>query len=76
MHVKLIPKNYIMNIVYERIEKNIPYDTNLNPYKKDYLLETLKYFENLEEYEKCHIINNFLKERFNHNINYNKKGAL
>ncbi|MCK9475574.1 MAG: hypothetical protein M0R46_06640 [Candidatus Muirbacterium halophilum] len=70
MSIKLTPKNYVMNIIYERIKENIPYDINLNPYKKEYLLETLKYFENLEEYEKCHIINKFIKERFNHQFNY------
>lgn len=59
--------------VFIRINKNIPYNTQLKPYTKKFILEITKYFEDKEEYEKCHILNLFIKSRFDHESNYESK---
>lgn len=69
-NIKLKTKYSVMNNFYERISSDKLFDNNLNVYKIDQLDELRLYFENLEEYEKCQIIKNFIDKRFNHELNY------
>jgi hypothetical protein len=61
-----------MNEVYQRIFENKPFDKNLKPYKESLIRDTLLYFEEKEDYEKCQVISNFLNQRFNHVTNFLK----
>jgi hypothetical protein len=70
INLKLKTKYSIMNEIYENISKNKLFDDNLNVYTMDKLNELCIYFENLEEYEKCQVIKNFIDNRFNHKLNY------
>ena len=71
-YIKLRTLNSFMNEIYQRISENKPFDINLKPYKESQIKEVLEYFEDREDYEKCHIISNFLNKRFNHVTNYLK----
>lgn len=62
--------NYLMNSSYERINLGKFYDLNFKPYDKDFVEKMIYYFEEIEEYEKCKILLDFSKERFNHEKNY------
>lgn len=62
--------DYLMNSNYERINKGKCYDINFKPYEKDVVEKMIVYFEQREEYEKCKILLDFSKERFNHEKNY------
>jgi hypothetical protein len=59
-----------MENIYNRICENKPFDEKLKPYSKKDLKKLLFYLEQKEEYEKCQIVNNFIKERFNHKYNF------
>ena len=62
----------VMKETYNRVESNKCFDIKLKPYKKDFLEKVLFYFEEKEEFEKCVIINNFINQRFSHELNYIK----
>jgi len=59
-----------MDEMYDRILQNKPFDSRLKPYSKNNLKQLLSYLEQIEEYEKCQIINIFIKKRFNHKYNF------
>ena len=67
---KIRSNEFIMKETYNRIESNKCFDIKLKPYKKDFLEKLLLYFEEKEEFEKCVVINNFIKKRFNHKLNF------
>lgn len=69
---KLKTLNSFMIEIYNRISKDKPFDDKLKPYKKSQIEEVLEYFEDREDYEKCQIISDFIKKRFNHVTNYLK----
>ena len=73
MRFKVKGKDFIMEETFERINSNKHFNKNLIPYKEKLLIETLKFFEEKEDYEKCEIINNFIKNRFNHEVGYKLK---
>jgi hypothetical protein len=50
--------------IFERISNGIPYDKNLKPYSKIQIELTLSHFIEIEEYEKCQIIHEFMNQRF------------
>jgi hypothetical protein len=56
--------------VFNRCKQNRPYSKKLEIYSEKYLKFILKELEYLEEYEKCHFLNQFIKERFDHKKNY------
>lgn len=56
--------------VFNRCKENRPYSKKLEIYSEKYLKFILKELEYLEEYEKCHFLNQFIKERFDHEKNY------
>ena len=58
--------------IFERVSIGLPYDKNLKPYSKVQLELALNHFIEVEEYEKCKIIDDFIKNRFNHEDNYYK----
>ena len=60
----------VMNEIYDRILLNKPFDKNLRPYTKKEVKMALFFFEDREEYEKCKIINDFIKKRFSHGVEY------
>jgi hypothetical protein len=64
----------VMCEVFNRISQNKPFDKKLRPYNKKLIEETINYFISLEEYEKCELLNGFLKERFNHQVLNKKNG--
>lgn len=73
MRFKVKPANFLMEETLERIKSNKHFDRNLIPYKEKFLIKTLKFFEEKEEFEKCKIIHNFIKIRFNHEVGYKLK---
>ena len=70
--IRLRTLESVMNEIYQRVNLNKPFDKNLEPYSKKKLEETLNYFEEKEEFEKCQILNQFINERFNHGVDYLK----
>ena len=62
--------SYLMNSTYDRINKGKYYDISFKPYTIDFIEKIMYYFEEREEYEKCKILLDFSKERFDHEKNY------
>jgi hypothetical protein len=58
--------------VFERISSGKPYGKNLKPYTQIEIESSIRSFIEDEQYEKCGVLNSFLKERFNHELNYIK----
>ena len=71
-YTKLKTLNSFMNEIYIRIAHDKPFDYKLKTYKESQIKEVLEYFEDREDYEKCQIISDFIKKRFNHVTNYLK----
>ena len=69
---KLKSYDNLMILSYQRILKGFTLDEKLKPYSKEFLNKILNYFEEREMYEECAFISNFIKQRFDHNLNYNK----
>jgi hypothetical protein len=57
-------------IVFNRVKSGTPYDRKLKLYSEKYLIKVVKKLEEEEEYEKCSILSGYIKERFNHELNY------
>lgn len=57
-------------IVFNRVNIGTPYDRKLKLYSKNYLKKVVKYLEEEEEYEKCYLLIEYIKFRFNHELNY------
>jgi len=57
-------------IVFNRVKSGTPYDRKLKLYSEKYLIKVVKKLEEEEEYEKCSILSEYIKERFNHELNY------
>ena len=53
--------------IFERISKGITYDEELNNYSKLVIESCIRQFLIDEEYEKCSVLNNYIK-----NLNYSK----
>jgi len=66
-------KDVLMKETFNSVKKGEVLDSNSKPYEEHFLKEVLQFFENIEEYEKCEIINNYIKNRFNHNVGYKLK---
>lgn len=62
--------NYLMNSSYDRINQGKYYDVSFKPYTMDFIEKLTYYFEEREEYEKCKVLLDFSKERFDHEKNY------
>lgn len=61
---------YLMNSCYERISSGKYYDISFKPYTMEFIGKIISYFEEREEYEKCKVLLDFSKERFDHEKNY------
>ncbi len=72
MKYKLKSYDNLMNTSYQRIVSGFTFDESFKPYSKEFLEKLLNYFEEKEMYEECAFLNNFIKQRFNHDLNYNK----
>jgi hypothetical protein len=59
-----------MNSCFERIKEGKCYDMSFNPYTMEFIDKIISYFEEKEEYEKCKVLLDFSKERFDHEKNY------
>jgi hypothetical protein len=57
-------------LVCNRVKSGTPYDRKLKLYSEKYLTKVVKKLEEEEEYEKCSILSEYIKERFNHELNY------
>jgi len=57
----------------ERIKKNIPYNHKLKIYTKEFIEKMVNYYEEIEEYENCHILLKFIEQRLNHEKNYDNR---
>lgn len=68
--IQLVLKETVMNTVLDRLKSGKYFDTNFNPYSKEYLKEVLVYFRDNEKYEECAIIREIVKKRFNHESNF------
>ncbi len=62
--------SYLMNNTYDRIKQGKCYDINFKAYEKKFVEKMISYFEEREEYEKCKVLFDFSKERFDHEKNY------
>jgi len=62
--------SYLMNSSYDRINQGKFYDMSFKPYTMDFIDKLIFYFEEREEYEKCKMLLDFSKERFDHEKNY------
>ena len=62
--------------IYNRITSGKPYDRNLKSYSEIVLERVLRYLEGEEEYEKCHILKEYMDSRFVHEVSYNSKVTL
>jgi hypothetical protein len=62
--------NYLMNSCFERIKEGKCYDMEFKPYTICFIEKLIFYFEEREEYEKCKVLLDFSKERFDHERNY------
>lgn len=71
--LKLRSVDSVMYELYHRIESNKSYDINLNIISKNKIESLLNFLEDKNEFEKCNVILNFLKSRFNHDENYSKQ---
>jgi hypothetical protein len=70
--IKLKTKDSYLKEIYQRISENKPFDKSLKPYKESLIRDTLLYFEEKEDYEKCQVISDFINKRFNHVTNFLK----
>lgn len=61
----------LMHTTFERISKGIYYDEKLLPFDKTFIEEVIKYFRDIEEYEKCEILLSTISE-LNHDTNFHK----
>ena len=57
--------------VYNRCLSGRPYTIDLKIYSERFLKKVVDELVELEEYEKCIEMNKFIKQRFNHELNYN-----
>lgn len=57
-------------VVFSRVISGTPYDRKLKLYSENYLIKVIKELEEEEEYEKCFTLSEYIKERFNHELNY------
>jgi hypothetical protein len=57
-------------VVFNRVNTGMPYDRKLKLYSKNYLKKVVTYLEEEEEYEKCSLLIEYIKIRFNHELNY------
>lgn len=58
--------------IHKRIVENKPFDNNLKPFSHEKVKMALDYFEHYEDYEKCHLINEFINKQFKHGNDYLK----
>jgi len=58
------------NDIYRRVLENKPYHYNLKLYSKKDIERCIEYFIEQEEYEKCQFLSDWLKVRFNHELNW------
>lgn len=72
MSQNIVIKSYdnLMHDIYFRVSNNIPFDKNLKIYNSEIINKVIKFFEEREEFEKCHKIKTFLELRFSHELNY------
>ena len=59
-----------MNSCFDRVKEGKYYDMSFNPYTMEFIDKIISYFEEKEEYEKCKVLLDFSKERFDHEKNY------
>lgn len=64
MKLKLV--DTLMESTYERLVSGLYFDSNLKPYRQDFLEKILNYFQERERYEECVVIREIIKNRFNH----------
>jgi len=64
--IKLLDNH--MRETLERLKSGLLFDSNLKPYREDFLLTVLEYFEKNEMYEECLIVREIIKNRFNHEL--------
>lgn len=57
-------------ILLKRLKEGKPYSDKLKPYTKEELNECIEYFIEIEDYEACVFIRDFIKIRFDHKNNY------
>lgn len=59
-------KVFLLNpeIVFKNVQNRYPFKDKLKPYTKKDIEYTIEYYKLSEEFEKCAILHNFLKERF------------
>lgn len=61
--------------VFDRCMSNKPYTTDFRIYSKRYLQKVVKELEQIDEFEKCIKLNQFIDRRFNHELNYVTSGV-
>lgn len=56
--------------IFNRCMSGKPYSKDLKIYTKRFLQKIVEELVELEEYEKCIQLSNFIEKRFNHQIDY------
>ena len=56
--------------VFDRCMSNKPYTTDFRIYTKKYLQKIVKELEQIDEFEKCIKLIQFIDKRFDHELNY------
>lgn len=74
--IRLKTIDSVMFEIHQRIISNKPFDKDLKPYSKEKIENVIRFFEEKEDYEKCHDLSIYIKNRFNHEVEYNKKGKF
>lgn len=61
---------FLMESGFERVKSGKRLDLNNKPYAVPFLIKMNDFFEESEEYEKCHIIKNYIDKILDHESNY------
>lgn len=68
--IRLKSYDLIMNDTFLRLKSGIYHDKNIKFYSQEFLEKVLSYLERNERYEDCQILQQIIKKRFDHEINY------
>lgn len=68
--IRLKSYNLIMNDTFSRLKSGIYHDRSIKFYSREFLQKIIIYLEKNERYEDCHALQQIIKKRFDHEINY------
>jgi hypothetical protein len=63
-NLRLVPVKSLMDNSLKRIKDGYHFDSNLKPYRRDFLDSMIDFFLKEERYEDCAFLRDFIKKRF------------